>query len=612
MPESPSSESLESRVFELSKSLADTQLALQREISRRSEAETKLKKSVDRYWTLLDNTLVGIFRTTRNGELLYVNDALAKILEYESHDELIAADAHMPFKRASDGDLLIAELIKKGRVDRFETDLTGKSGSTIAVLLTATLENDRISGGMLDITRRKKSETALRESEERYRKLLETNPDAVLCHRQGTILIVNPAAVELFGASSEEDLLGRDIYGLIHPDDIARLKNRRDKIVNEGSRIPLTTARFIRIDGHEIIVEFIGTLVPLKDGLAVQTVARDITEKAETEALLVRTKEQFHRLFTHACVGIALHEIVYNDNGDVDDYILTDVNPAYSHILGIERDAVVGRSAKRIYGTDKAPYLEVYSAVASGGEPIVFETYFEPMDRYFRISVYSPQKNSFATVFDDVSDMKKAELKLRESEEQFRVLFEQAGNAIFLHDLSGRFHAVNSKACESLDYAEHELLKLTVADVDPDFTSRQDDKKIWNALPVAFEGRHRRKDGSLFPVEVRLSKITFREQNLVLSFVDDISRRKQAEEEREKLIVELKNALAEVRTLSGMLPICSKCKKVRDDQGYWKQIESFIEQHTDVGFSHGLCPECMDALYSGLNWYERGKKEGKY
>jgi hypothetical protein len=74
----------------------------------------------------------------------------------------------------------------------------------------------------------------------------------------------------------------------------------------------------------------------------------------------------------------------------------------------------------------------------------------------------------------------------------------------------------------------------------------------------------------------------------------DITAQKQAEAEKEKLIKELQDALAEVKTLREFLPICSYCKKIRDDQNYWLQIESYISKHTDFKFSHGICPECYD------------------
>jgi hypothetical protein len=72
---------------------------------------------------------------------------------------------------------------------------------------------------------------------------------------------------------------------------------------------------------------------------------------------------------------------------------------------------------------------------------------------------------------------------------------------------------------------------------------------------------------------------------------------KQADKEKLVVIAELKKALEEIKTLSGFLPICASCKKIRDDQGYWKQIEVYISEHSEAEFSHGICPECSEKLY---------------
>lgn len=81
----------------------------------------------------------------------------------------------------------------------------------------------------------------------------------------------------------------------------------------------------------------------------------------------------------------------------------------------------------------------------------------------------------------------------------------------------------------------------------------------------------------------------------------DITARKRAEEEREKLIAELREALDKVKTLSGLLPICANCKKIRDDQGYWHQVEIFIREHSAAQFTHGICPDCAKELYPGFS-----------
>ena len=81
----------------------------------------------------------------------------------------------------------------------------------------------------------------------------------------------------------------------------------------------------------------------------------------------------------------------------------------------------------------------------------------------------------------------------------------------------------------------------------------------------------------------------------------EIEERKKAEAEKEKLILELRKALQEVKVLSGFLPICASCKKIRDDKGYWNQIEEYIRKHSHAEFSHGICPDCSKKLYPDIH-----------
>lgn len=89
----------------------------------------------------------------------------------------------------------------------------------------------------------------------------------------------------------------------------------------------------------------------------------------------------------------------------------------------------------------------------------------------------------------------------------------------------------------------------------------------------------------------------------------DLTKLKQAEKERERLIEELQKALVEVKKLSGLIPICASCKKIRDDKGYWNQLELYIEKNSDASLSHSICPECSDELYGDKEWYIKMKKK---
>jgi len=91
----------------------------------------------------------------------------------------------------------------------------------------------------------------------------------------------------------------------------------------------------------------------------------------------------------------------------------------------------------------------------------------------------------------------------------------------------------------------------------------------------------------------------------------EINGRQKAEMEREKVIVELQTALNEVKTLQGFIPICASCKKIRDDKGYWNQIEGYIQNHSEVVFSHSMCPECLEQFYGNEEWYKRRQKKNE-
>jgi len=85
---------------------------------------------------------------------------------------------------------------------------------------------------------------------------------------------------------------------------------------------------------------------------------------------------------------------------------------------------------------------------------------------------------------------------------------------------------------------------------------------------------------------------------------NEIDQKERVEKQREILIKELKEALNEIKTLRGILPICANCKKIRDDEGYWNILETYVEKHSEVSFSHGICPECIQTLYGQEDWYK--------
>ena len=107
------------------------------------------------------------------------------------------------------------------------------------------------------------------------------------------------------------------------------------------------------------------------------------------------------------------------------------------------------------------------------------------------------------------------------------------------------------------------------------------------------------RDGKHIQVSLTVSPIRDEFGNIIGASTSgrDVTERKRAEEERERLVTELQAALAKVKLLSGFFPICAACKKIRNDEGYWEQVETYIRHHSEAEFSHGICPDCLRKLY---------------
>jgi len=169
----------------------------------------------------------------------------------------------------------------------------------------------------------------------------------------------------------------------------------------------------------------------------------------------------------------------------------------------------------------------------------------------------------------------------------------------------GQLSEVNQAFAEMHGYTVEELnLKdIRVLDVltDRALTDRNEiGRRIKDGEVVRFEVEHYHKDGHVFPLTVTSSMIQLGGQNYYLAFHQDITERRRALEMLEEERRQLRQALDEIKTLRGIVPICSYCKNIRDDEGYWNQVEQYVSKHTDAKFSHGICPACLEREMKGI------------
>ena len=170
-------------------------------------------------------------------------------------------------------------------------------------------------------------------------------------------------------------------------------------------------------------------------------------------------------LYTAMTEGVAWHELICDKSGNPIDYRIIEVNPAFEAITGLRRAGVIGRKASDIYGTGQPPYFEIYRKVALTGEPDRFETYFPPMDKHCSVRVFSPGPDSFATVFEDITERKQAEEALKKSEQLFRTITETAQDSIFCKDTKFRYTFVNPAMAELFGCRPEDLLGKTPVEI---------------------------------------------------------------------------------------------------------------------------------------------------
>ncbi len=308
-----------------------------------------------------------------------------------------------------------------------------------------------------DVTAKRQAQRALRESEARFRSVLDNSLDVVyrLNLQTGRYEYFSPASSAVYGFSPGEMMAldpGESVER-VHPVDRSALEAALARISGAGKgRVEcrwLNKAgdyRWLSTNMH-ITRDTAGR--PLyRDGTV-----RDITESKRAEEALRESEEQLRALYASMTEGLVSHEVVYAD-GKAVDYVITDVNPAFERIIGISREAAVGRKATEFYGTGSAPYLDVYARVAGGGPPEAFETYFLPMQKHFAISVFSPGKGKFATVFSDITERKRAEEALRAGLQRFYTVLSSMYASILLVADDGRIEFANQAFCDLFDLKE--------------------------------------------------------------------------------------------------------------------------------------------------------------
>ncbi len=279
-------------------------LAIQ-DITEQKEMERELRESEEQYRNLVDNAIVGIYRTNLKGEILYANRALAEMFGFESPKEMMKEGVLARYKNPEDRKVLIESLRKKGKVRNFELELLTKTGETKNIILSASLEGDVISGMIMDITELKKAHEELHKTMSMFESVIENAPMVAIqgFDRNGVIYHWNFAATQVYGYRKEE-VIGKRLQNLLLTKEGAKEFERvLKKIWDTGKPSPPREWLVLTKERKEKWVY--STMFPIFEGdkvVEVFCMDVDITERKRMEEELKSRTEELER-FMKLSVG---------------------------------------------------------------------------------------------------------------------------------------------------------------------------------------------------------------------------------------------------------------------------------------------------------------------
>lgn len=451
-----------------------------------------------------------------------------------------------------------------------------------------------------DVTKRRQMEIALKESEEKFREVFNNALDMISLNLMpgdgppGKFLEVNQVGQKRLGYTREEFLN-------MSPTDIVA-PNCWDKM--SGTAKKLRTNGYVNFEiihvsknGKRIPVEVSNHLFNLQGREVAIAVTRDVTERRKAEKALVESEKKYRTLFSNMLEGFAYCRMLFDDDGQPIDWIYIDVNQAFYELTGLE-DILGKKVTEAIPGIIEAqPELfEVYGRVTLTGIPETIEVYFKPLEIWLNISVFSPAREHFVAVFENVTKRKNAELALKESEEKYRLLSENSGDVIWLMDFdSQKFTYVSPSVYKLRGFTVEEVLNQSLEDV----LTPESYQYIMERLPMkvkaflsgdesvkiqTFRVDQICKDGSTVPTEVVANMITDEEGKLsgLLAVSRDITERVKMEEEIQQSLQDKEMLLKEIHhrvknnlmIISSLLNLQSRYIKDKEALGIFKESQS--------------------------------------
>jgi PAS domain S-box-containing protein len=412
------------------------------DITERKKAEDALKESKAWLESVFNSSLNNITVTDMEGNIIDCNPAAVTMFGAASKEELIGKSV---FSFISEQDrqrvIEMKRALEQGMPHSKEYRMVSLDGRELIVDISASVirGKDGHPAGLMavvqDITERKKAEDALRESKAWLEGVFNSSPNNItVTDMTGKIIDCNPAAVTMVGATSKEELIGKNAFTLIAEKDRRRAIGNMRKTLEQGvtHNKEYTQAS---LDGRERIVDISASVIRGKEGhpIGFMAVTMDITERKKIENDLRESEKKYRDLFERMLNGFAYHRIVADEQGRPIDYIFLEVNSEFERQTGLKRAEIINKRVTEAIPNireDSFDWIGAYGRVALRGEELRVEQFSKALNRWYSAAAYSPKKGYFAAVFEDITERKKAEMRVRESYDKLQRTISGIINAI--------------------------------------------------------------------------------------------------------------------------------------------------------------------------------------
>ena len=543
------------------------------DITERKKAERTLGESEEKYRNLVELAPDGIVAVNAEGIVTSVNRSFLTLVGYDS-GEGIVGKPFWELKTSRVEDLpkvqeMFKSLMKRESPSPAEFLYVRRDGASrwAEVHPSLLIKDGKPVGAqviMRDTTDRKKAEEALKRSEVRFRDLAESIDDVFFAmDKEFRYTYWNSASEKLTGISAK-DAIGKsltEVFPEVKDTEIEHfyrnvLKTKRHQ----------TAVNKYRVGEKDFIFEI--DAYPTKDGISVFT--KDISERKHMEETLRQSEEQFRQLFSSMPSGVAIYEAV--DNGE--DFVFKDFNAASEKIEKISKDNVLGKRVTQMFaGVKNFGLFEVFQRVWRTGEPEYFPAALYKDDRVQGVWrenwIYKLPNGNIIAIYNDITERKRAEENLRQSEEKYRGLFESTQDGIVISDAQGVVASANQAAAAMLGYRNAEELVNVPAVTN--YADPEDRRVLFELLAKKgtvkdYEVKLKRKDGTTF--DARITVVLQRDlQGNVLraeAILRDITERKkmrnalsESEEKYRRQFEEALDAIFVADAETGILVDCN-------------------------------------------------------